>query len=126
MRPITAAESWTTSLRPHDAISRAVVEFERRTATVNLESETDVSATGGSRWGFRLFGVYMNAGRKRLPWQATLRLSDGDPESSIWMSLRSDPGRPLIAVPRVSREYEVLFEEMVASMRRATTAEDDH
>jgi hypothetical protein len=118
----------TATVNSAVSLEAATREVERRINEMNgrmsrtpaTEGHIHVSANFGSRLALRFFGVYMSAGRRRLPIQMNVELRNGvSPGVQARIEARSDEGAFLYRMPALEAEYRRSLNALVAQVREA-------
>ncbi|MGH3328986.1 MAG: hypothetical protein ACRDPT_14550 [Streptomycetales bacterium] len=102
-----------------NAVEQAVVTLGGRCQrTEDSESLIELRSTFGSRLAFRLFGVYMSAGRRRMPIKMeTQVLAVGRHQTLVTIKACSDEGSYLYRLPTMEAEYERALTKLVSQVR---------
>lgn len=120
MEPIVREAELESRLPAEEATSRVKGALEARGAAVTM-TPTGLEASGGSRLALRLWGVYLKAGSRRLPWRATVDVQTVAAEHLlIRVSAASDEGFMVARVPKSTALYDALLTDVVASVAAAT------
>lgn len=117
--PITRHDEWTTAVPVEKAQQALLSKIRAMGGRVTTEAANTIEAEFGSRLALRLLGVYLRAGRARLPMKLSIHLAPVDSETCVRLRVASDEGWYLVRFGRLYDAYEAAFGDVVGRLRSA-------
>jgi hypothetical protein len=106
-----------------DAVEQQIVELKGRPRrTTGPDDQVEVSAGLGSRLALRFFGIYLSAGRRRIPMQLRVKVHRNGIDGVVAnIEACSDEGWYLVRVSSLEVEYRQRLDALVAQLRDAVS-----